>query len=50
MHTKLNEYRSEVLNKHTLETDRFYYIGKMEAIIELLKDIDWSIKKPLIKK
>ena len=50
LHTKLNEYRSEVLNKHTPETDRFYYIGKMEVIIELLKDIDWSIKKPLIKK
>lgn len=50
LHTKLNEYRSEVLNKHISETDRFYYIGKIDVIIELLKDIDWSIKKPLIKK
>jgi hypothetical protein len=50
LHTKLHNYREDVLSRNTTEQDRIYNIGKMEVIIELLKDIDWSIKKSLTKK
>jgi hypothetical protein len=50
LHTKLNNYRENVLSRDTSEQDRLYYTGKIDVIIELLKDIDWSIKKSLTKK
>lgn len=50
LHTKLDEYQNNVLNRDTSEQDKTYNIGKIDVIIELLKDIDWSIKKSLIKK
>lgn len=51
LHSKIDEYRDIILDKYTNETDRIYNIGKLDAIKELLKDIDWAIKKSLtIKK
>jgi hypothetical protein len=51
LHSKIDEYRYIILDKYTEETDRIYNIGKLDAINELLKDIDWAIKKSLtIKK
>lgn len=50
LHGLIQETNSEALRNTTDEGDRQYWIGRSEAIIEILKDIDWSITKSLIKK
>lgn len=46
----IQEYNSEALRINVDEEDRMYWIGRSEAIIGILKDIDWAVKKSLIKK
>lgn len=50
LHGLIQETNSEALRSIVDEQDRMYWIGRSEAIIEILKDIDWAIKKSLIKK
>jgi hypothetical protein len=50
LHGLIQETNSEVLRTNIDEQDRMYWIGRSEAIVSILKDIDWAIKKSLIKK
>ena len=50
LHGIIQETNSEVLRSTADEKDRQYWIGRSEAIVDILKDIDWSITKSLIKK